>query len=274
MKERFTASIAKAYGEYSQKYTSILEPNLIPMAQEMIHMSSLKGDELVLDLATGTGLIARSMAGSVATVTGIDISPGMLTNARSLSADKIPFVVGDAHELPFGDQCFDLVICGLSLSHFSQVSAALGEILRVLRPQGCFITSAWGSGGKNPSKTAAVEVRRRYLEDRQITFEGKFHEDVWEDTSQGCESLKQAGFVDVVVKTRLLSGEYRSPVEALEVSLAWPLTRYRIARLARADRRRLIEETAAAINEIDDLRWQSEIHYYRARRPERSKQSV
>jgi len=239
------------------------------MAEEIVKLGQLKGGESLLDLATGTGIIARTAAQTKVSVFGIDISLGMLARARTLSAGEIPFLVGDAHTLPFVDQYFDLVTCGFSLSHFSDVSSALGEIFRVLRSNGRFITSAWGTEGETPSKAAAIKVRRRYLEDREVTFEGEFGEEAWSNTERGCETLRLAGFSDVQVTTQHVSGEYRSSSEAIEAALAWPITLHRISKLAPADQQRLKEDTAAAILEVDDLRWLSQIHTYQAIRPER-----
>ena len=84
MKEPFAARIAEAYGSHSQKYVSILEPILRPMAEEIVIMGRLKGGERVLDLATGTGLIARISAQYTDSVIGIDISFGVLGIAKKL----------------------------------------------------------------------------------------------------------------------------------------------------------------------------------------------
>lgn len=268
MSEGFAARIAEAYSRHSEKYASILEPMLRPMAEEMVGLANLRGGERVLDLATGTGLIARTAAQFTAAVIGIDISLGILGRARTLSAGQIPLVAGDAQGLPFKDACFDLVTCGVSLSHLSEVAIALGEVLRVLRPGGHFITSAWGSEGESPAKEAAIEIRKKYLEDLELTYGGKFSEDVWADTEQGCQILRRAGFTGVQVATRQLAGLHRDAAVAAEAALAWPLTRYRIARLDPATQRRLEEETAAAISQVTDLRWRSEMHYYQAARPE------
>lgn len=268
MKDKFAARVAEAYGRHSEKYASVLEPILAPMADEIVGLAELKGREQVLDLATGTGLIARAVAEFADSVVGIDMAYGVLVMARAVTAGEIQYVTCDARGLAFRNRCFDLVTCGLSLSHFSDISAALAEIRRVLRSQGRFVTSAWGSEGESPSKTAAVEVRNRFLEDRAVAFEGTFGEDVWEDVERGCQALHKAGFADIQVKTRQLTGEYRNHSDAVETALAWPLTRYRISRLDPADQRRLWEETAAAILEVNDLHWQSQIHYYRAIRSE------
>jgi ubiquinone/menaquinone biosynthesis C-methylase UbiE len=267
MTDRFTERIAEAYGSYSREYASILEPILQPMAEQIVTLGRLKGDERVLDLAAGTGLIARTAASHVRIALGVDISWGALQQAQRLGAGRIPWVTGDAHRLPFKDGTFDLITCGVSLSHFSRIQTALEEVYRALRPGGQLITSAWGSGGSNPAKAAAVEVRKKYLEDRELIYQGNFSEDLWADPERGGETLRQAGFARVQVTTQLLSGEYVSHAQAVEAALAWPLTRYRIAQLDPSDQERLEAETADAIKEVSDLRWQSEVHFYLASHP-------
>ena len=54
MNEKFTARIAVAYGQHSQKYASVLDPNLRPMANEILRLAKFIGVELVMDLGTGT----------------------------------------------------------------------------------------------------------------------------------------------------------------------------------------------------------------------------
>jgi SAM-dependent methyltransferase len=237
---------------------------LAPMANEIANLSGLTGGERALDLATGTGIIARELTQLTDRVVGADISLGVLEKAQGLSENGISLAASDAHRLPFRNRVFDLVSCGLSLSHFSNVTAALREIQRVLRPGGRFIASAWGTEGESPAKTAAIEVRNKYLKDRELTFEGAFGEDVWAVVELGTETLRRVGFEDIEVKTSRLSGEHASHSDALNVALAWPITRYRISRLGQDDQRKLKEETAAAIRELDDLHWFSELHYYQA----------
>lgn len=264
MSDRFSARIAEAYGSHSKKYASVLEPMLKPIADEMVDLAKLTSGELVLDLATGTGLVARTVSQFTNSIVGIDISLGMLGEAQTLAAGRIFFVAGNALILPFCNGIFDVVTCGLSLSHFPDISVALGELNRVLRPGGLFITSAWGTKGKSPSKEAANKVRNGFLEARESVFEGSFNDEIWAEVETGLHALRQAGFTNVRVSTRLLSREHRNHGEAIEYALAWPLTRYRIARLAPAEQRRLREEISRAILKVDDLRWQSEVHYYQA----------
>jgi ubiquinone/menaquinone biosynthesis C-methylase UbiE len=195
MNQRFSEHVADAYTHYSQKYESVLEPILAPMAAEIARLAQLSRGQSALDVATGTGLIARALARTSDCVTGIDMSPGVLAIAQSRSRGETPLVLGDAHRLPFRDGSFELVTCGVSLSHFSEVSVALREVYRLLQPGGRFITSAWANGGRSPSKAAAIETRRRFLGGKESTFEGSFGNEVWANVRRGSKALRQAGWL-------------------------------------------------------------------------------
>jgi SAM-dependent methyltransferase len=95
-----------------------------------------------LDVATGPGLLAAEAQRRGATVTGVDLSPGMIELAGKLHAG-IAFQVAEVEHLPFPDQSFDAVTCGFGLGHFPYPEAALAECVRVLRPGGRVAVSWW-----------------------------------------------------------------------------------------------------------------------------------
>jgi len=107
----------------------------------------------VLDIATGTGLVLRSLsaAGRVdwsgSELTGIDISEGMLAVARA-ALPSARFVNADAARLPFEDDSFDLITCVTALHLFPDASAALLEWRRVLRPRGRVIVATFAVGAQ------------------------------------------------------------------------------------------------------------------------------
>ena len=91
----------------------------------------------VLDIAVGTGLLAREAAGIVGPdglVVGLDPSFGMLTQARASLA--LPLVQGRAEDLPFADASFDLVTMGYALRHMADFGSVFGQFRRVLKPGG------------------------------------------------------------------------------------------------------------------------------------------
>src|SRR5437868_576839 len=87
----------------------------------------------VLDVATGAGFTALAFAPFAKHVTAVDISEGMLEQARARAAANITFRNGAAESLPFGDTQFDLVTCRLASHHFVSVPKFLAESHRVLR---------------------------------------------------------------------------------------------------------------------------------------------
>jgi demethylmenaquinone methyltransferase/2-methoxy-6-polyprenyl-1,4-benzoquinol methylase len=92
--------------------------------------------ERVLDLAGGSGRVARTLAhADIATPVVCDVSPGMLRQARAHAA----VVRGDAGRLPFADGAFDAVICTDALHHLPDAPAAVRECARVLAPGGVFV---------------------------------------------------------------------------------------------------------------------------------------
>jgi len=95
---------------------------------------------VALDAACGTGRHSAYLAARGHKVIGIDSSTGMLTVARGkvLTGE---FREGDLHRLPVPDQCVDLVVCALALSHVPDVAPVLAEFVRVLRPGGHLVIS-------------------------------------------------------------------------------------------------------------------------------------
>jgi len=96
--------------------------------------------ERALDVATGPGHVARALAHRLRAVVGVDLTPAMepvfVRNAKEEGLHNLVFRVAPAEALPFPDQSFDLVSCRRAAHHFEDLTRALGEMRRVLRPGG------------------------------------------------------------------------------------------------------------------------------------------
>ena len=95
----------------------------------------------VLEVAVGTGLNLPCYPAEV-TLTGLDLSEGMLAIARDRArrlGRPVTFRQGSAHELPFAEASFDTVLCTFGLCAIPDPAAAVGEMVRVLRPGGRLI---------------------------------------------------------------------------------------------------------------------------------------
>jgi ubiquinone/menaquinone biosynthesis C-methylase UbiE len=95
---------------------------------------------VALDVACGTGRHARYLAELGHRVIGVDSAPAMLDRAATNVPDA-GLIQADLHHLPITDQAVDVIVCALALTHVPDLGAALGELVRVLRPGGHLVIS-------------------------------------------------------------------------------------------------------------------------------------
>ena len=108
----------------------------------------------VLELATGTGLIAKHIVNAAAHIEATDASAEMIAEAkRDNRSAKLHFSVQDMFRLPYADKSFDAVIVSNALHIVPQPEKALREIRRVLKDDGVLIARAWRSCRLNRSNS-------------------------------------------------------------------------------------------------------------------------
>jgi demethylmenaquinone methyltransferase / 2-methoxy-6-polyprenyl-1,4-benzoquinol methylase len=108
--------------------------------RRLLRLTEVKAGDKALDVCCGTGDIARAIARSGADATGLDFSKAMLKVAaeRNLKSHiaNLRFIAGDAQQLPFDDNSFDIVTIGYGLRNLSSCERGLEEMYRVARPGG------------------------------------------------------------------------------------------------------------------------------------------
>ena len=105
--------------------------------REALQRAGLKKGERLLDVATGTGVVARearTITGEANGIIGIDPSIGMLLAGRGKA--RFPLVEGGGEHLPFRDESFDMISIGFAMRHFADLDAVFRDCRRVLRPGG------------------------------------------------------------------------------------------------------------------------------------------
>jgi ubiquinone/menaquinone biosynthesis C-methylase UbiE len=106
----------------------------------LLDHSECRATDAVLDVATGTGFTALAFAPHVGSVIGLDVSIGMLEQARKRAEEQglanARFTEGAAEAIPFPDESFDVVTCRIAPHHFLSVPTFLAEARRVLKPDG------------------------------------------------------------------------------------------------------------------------------------------
>jgi ubiquinone/menaquinone biosynthesis C-methylase UbiE len=145
MSENETAQVTHSATEV---YEEFFLPALIQQwASRVTDAAGIQSGERVLDVACGTGVLARSVAervGSNGAVLGIDKNEGMLAVARR-RAPAIEWKQGRAEALPLNSESFDAVVSQFGLMFFDDRRTALREMIRVLRPGGRMAVAVWGS---------------------------------------------------------------------------------------------------------------------------------
>jgi len=152
---------AQTYEDYFVRY------QFRPWAGEVLTRAEPVAGERVLDVACGTGVVARMVAGEVegiGRVVGLEPSPAMLAVARAESAAEgldIEWVEGSAGAMPFLDGSFDLVTIQQGLQFVPDREEALAEVRRVLRPGGRVVSATWLSLEHMPFRAAVAAAIER-----------------------------------------------------------------------------------------------------------------
>jgi ubiquinone/menaquinone biosynthesis C-methylase UbiE len=152
-----------------KKWDELMMDFLKPVGDEMIRLLNPKGNDMVLDIASGTGepglTIASFLDGGKVMLT--DLSEDMLKIATENAADRgirnIETLVCDVCDLPFEDETFDAVSCRFGFMFFPDMLLAAKEIARVLKPGGKIVTSVWDVPEKNFWITAIMGTINRNI---------------------------------------------------------------------------------------------------------------
>jgi SAM-dependent methyltransferase len=123
-----------------------LEIFTIPPAARLVKHARIAPGQRVLDVACGTGVVAITAARKGACVSGLDLTPELLTRARenaAIAGADVDFHEGDVEHLPFKDGEFDVVTSQYGHMFAPRPDVAIAEMLRVLKPGGTIAFSTW-----------------------------------------------------------------------------------------------------------------------------------
>jgi ubiquinone/menaquinone biosynthesis C-methylase UbiE len=157
-------------GSGAESYERFQVPSVFePLARIFLDHVPLAPGQRVLDVACGTGIVARLAApilGAEGHVAGVDLNADMVAVAGRQAAPDgaaIEWRQGDAAALPFDDAAFDVVLCQQGLQFLPDKPAALAEMHRVLAPGGRMAHCLWRAIAHSPYTKACVEALTRHL---------------------------------------------------------------------------------------------------------------
>jgi ubiquinone/menaquinone biosynthesis C-methylase UbiE len=208
--KKFWSKLAPKYDRFIEKNWKIY-PSLLDKISEDVGSGNI-----ILEVATGTGLVALKVAGQSSKVYGIDISSPMIEEAKRKMEEKeiknIELSVEDAYALPFDNDMFDTIICNNVLHNMKYPENALSEIKRALKPGGKLIAVIVGIG-ESPKYKIAMTIYNLFI---KLPVFHKLNLD--ESANMICE----AGFT-VVKKERIKDPEDKMPMLYIvaEPNLNW-----------------------------------------------------
>ena len=151
------------HGSGPAAYEEYLVPVLFaPLAHRVLDAAGLGAGDRLLDVACGTGIVARTAATRGARCAGVDLNQDMLATAKALGPG-LEWLDGDAAALPVPDESYDVVTCQQGLQFMPDPVAVLRELVRVLRPGGRLVLATWRRLEYAPGFAAYVEVLDRHL---------------------------------------------------------------------------------------------------------------
>lgn len=241
----------EAYEQY------LVPPMFAPWADRLLDTANVHEGDRVLDVACGTGIVARHAApkvGNSGSVVGLDINEGMLAVAEETATDSqlpIEWRQGDATDLPFSEGTYDVALCQQSLQFFDDAPAGIREMHRVLAPDGRMALSVWRPLDYQPGYVVLAEALERHISGEAGTMmRSPFP--AW-DGDYLRTHAREAGFDDVSVTIEIGDVRYPSAEEFVRREAASSPLAEPLAAVEQEVRDELIQEVEDGLQEyIDD----------------------
>jgi ubiquinone/menaquinone biosynthesis C-methylase UbiE len=232
------ATIPAGYGKY------LLDQLFLPWAKDMIRRATPCPGDVVLDLASGLGPLARLAAAAIGPsgrVVASDISPAMLAVAAARPVEPewapIEYLECPASAIDADDDSFDMVYCSHGLEFFAERDAALAEMYRVVRPGGKALMSAWAAEHPVGLFTPLGQTMREV--GLSQPYARAYDADSYRiDCAELHQLVVAAGFADVGVELVELEGHWDSADEAVNTVQGTPFGPL-VAALPPAERERV-----------------------------------
>lgn len=203
-----------------RSYEALFVPALFEAwTKHLVESAEISEGSLVLDVACGTGVLARSAlakTGANGRVVGADPAPGMLAAANELEPN-VEWILCGAEALNVEDESFDCVVSQFGMMFFEDREKAAREMFRALRPGGSLAVAVWRSVDHNPAYADIIQV----LEDNVGTAAADALRLPYSlgDSDEVKAALKSGGFRGVTVASKTEMGKFPSSRKMVEAEL-------------------------------------------------------
>ena len=196
--------------ETAETYEAAFVPSLFAhLAPHLVDAAEVTSGDRVLDVACGTGIVARTAAdraGPTGRVVGLDLNEAMLTVARRIRPD-LDWRQGDAASLPFPGDSFDVALCQSGLMFVPSPGTAVSELARVVRPEGRVAAQVWSSLDRQTAIQPLADAVARHAGPAAVDLIGTYFR--LGDRAQFSDLFTQAGLR--VTDVRTLGATVRAP---------------------------------------------------------------
>lgn len=205
-------------GSIPETYDRLMVPLIFePYAADLVERVAAVQPQEVLETAAGTGAVTRALASRLPAdvrIVATDLNPPMLDQAaRRLSDAQVEWRQADALALPFGDRCFDTVVCQFGAMFFPDKVQAYREAHRVLTPGGRFFFSVWDVIERNEFADVVTQALAEVFPNDPPRFMARTPHG-YHDEAQIRAELHGAGFAHVSVEAVEARSRAPSPREA------------------------------------------------------------
>ena len=240
--ESYKKNEREMWNQFSRRYTEVALPEFRPFGRRLIELTGIRSGMWVLDVATGPGEPALTIArrvGPRGLVAGVDFSPTMLrrarARARALGVRNAQFHEMDAERLSFEGLTFDRVVCRFGLMLMPDAERALAEMHRVLVPDGRVAVAVWSA----QSKVNTLGIVRRTLARHDAFHPPPGAPDFFRFGKAGVmeRALRAAGFRRVRSERMTVEWAFDSPEEFWDSMKRGPSLRRALATVSPSVRR-------------------------------------
>jgi ubiquinone/menaquinone biosynthesis C-methylase UbiE len=207
----------------AETYEQYFGPTIAdPWTRVLLEYAAPQPGERALDVACGTGSVARHVApmvGAAGKVVAFDISPAMLAVARALPAPAgatIAWLEGNAISLNLPDDAFALVLCQQGLQFFPDRAASVREMRRVLTDGGRVVISVWQALHRHPVYEALFKATAHHLGATISTVDVSFS---LGDADELRALLSDAGFQRIALTPRSLTIHLPAPERFVQLTV-------------------------------------------------------
>lgn len=241
------------WNQFSRRYIRVAMPEFVPYGRRLVEMAGVRKGQWVLDVATGPGEPALTIArrvGPAGLVLGVDFSPAMLraarARARRLGLRNVQFHEMDAERLTLEGMMFDRVFCRFGLMLMPDAERALAEMHRVLVPGGRLAVAVWST----QQKVNTLGLVRRALTKHHAFTLPEGAPDFFRLGKAGAieRALRAAGFRHVRRERMTVEWAFKDPADYWRSMRQGPSIKRALARVSPSARRAIKAEVFRSLS--------------------------